>query len=51
MLMTGATSLRDVIPFPKTQSGGDPMTQAPAAVDTEQLTELGLRILPLPAKG
>ncbi len=51
MLMTGATSLRDVIPFPKTQSGGDPMTDAPAGVDTEQLTELGLRVLPPPVKG
>ncbi|CAN5165422.1 aspartate--tRNA ligase [soil metagenome] len=51
MLLTGATSLRDVIPFPKTQSGGDPMTDAPAPVDTPQLTELGLRILPPPVKG
>ena len=51
MLLTGATSLRDVIPFPKTQSGGDPMTDAPAAVDTDQLTDLGLRVLPPPAKG
>ena len=51
MLMTGATSLRDVIPFPKTQSGGDPMTEAPAGIDTEQLTDLGLRILPPPVKG
>ncbi len=51
MLMTGATSLRDVIPFPKTQSGGDPMTDAPAGVDEPQLTELGLRLLPPPVKG
>jgi aspartyl-tRNA synthetase len=51
MLLTGATSLRDVIPFPKTQSGGDPMTDAPAPVDAQQLTDLGLRILPPPVKG
>ena len=51
MHMTGATSLRDVIPFPKTQSGGDPMTEAPGAVDEPQLTELGLRLLPPPVKG
>ena len=51
MLMSGGQSLRDVIPFPKTQSGTDPMTAAPAAVDAEQLTALGLRALPPPAKG
>ena len=46
MLMTGAASLRDVIAFPKTQSGGDPLTDAPAQVDERQLAELGLRLLP-----
>ncbi|MGI9018290.1 MAG: aspartate--tRNA ligase [Euzebya sp.] len=51
MVMTAAASLRDVIAFPKTQSGGDPMTAAPAPVDPPQLTELGLRILPPPVKG
>ncbi|WP_370325124.1 aspartate--tRNA ligase [Euzebya sp.] len=51
MLLTGASSLRDVIPFPKTQSGSDPMTEAPAPVDEAQLTELGLRVLPPPVKG
>ena len=50
MLMSGGQSLRDVIPFPKTQSGGDPMTAAPAAVDAAQLTAVGLRALPPPAK-
>ena len=48
MLMSGGQSLRDVIPFPKTQSGGDPMTAAPAPVDDAQLEELGLRLLPVP---
>lgn len=51
MLLTGATSLRDVIAFPKTQSGSDPMTDAPGPVDADQLTELGLRALPPPVKG
>jgi aspartyl-tRNA synthetase len=46
MLMAGAASLRDVIPFPKTQSGADPLTDAPAPVDEAQLAELGLRLLP-----
>jgi aspartyl-tRNA synthetase len=43
MLMTGATSIRDVIPFPKTQTGNCLMTEAPAPVDEAQLRELGLR--------
>ena len=51
MLMVGGQSLRDVIPFPKTQSGGDPMTAAPSPVDAEQLSTVGLRTLPPPAKG
>jgi aspartyl-tRNA synthetase len=51
MLIAGGQSLRDVIPFPKTQSGADPMTAAPAPVDSQQLQALGLRTLPPPAKG
>ncbi len=50
MLMAGGSSLRDVIPFPKTQSGGDPLTDAPAPVDAAQLETLGLRLLPPPAR-
>ncbi len=46
MLMAGKGSLRDVIAFPKTQSGSDPLTHAPAEVDDGQLRELGLRLLP-----
>ncbi|MPZ87907.1 MAG: aspartate--tRNA ligase [Nitriliruptorales bacterium] len=44
MLMTGSRSLRDVIAFPKTQTGGDPMTAAPSQVEAGQLHELGLTI-------
>jgi len=50
MLMAGGSSLRDVIPFPKTQSGSDPLTDAPAPVDAAQLAVLGLRQLPPPAR-
>jgi len=50
MLMAGASSIRDVMAFPKTASGGDPMTGAPSPADARQLTEVGLRPLPPPAK-
>ena len=44
-IMAGRESIRDVIAFPKTASGGDPLTGAPAEVDARQLRELGLRAL------
>lgn len=43
MLMAGLETIRDVIAFPKTQSGGCPLTGAPASVDPRQLKELKLR--------
>ena len=42
-IMAGRDSIRDVIAFPKTASGADPLTGAPAPVDARQLRELGLR--------
>ncbi len=44
MLMTGASSIRDVIAFPKTQTGHCPLTNAPAVVPDEQLRELGIQV-------
>jgi aspartyl-tRNA synthetase len=43
-LLAGRDSIRDVIAFPKTATGADPLTGAPAPVDTKQLAELGLRL-------
>jgi aspartyl-tRNA synthetase len=48
-LMAGRESIRDVIAFPKTASGGDPLTGAPAPVDAAQLRELGVRSLVEPS--
>ena len=42
-LLAGASSIRDVIAFPKAASGADPLTGAPAPVDERQLRELGVR--------
>ncbi len=44
MLMLGATSIRDVIAFPKTQSATCLLTDAPGVVSAEQLKEVGVRI-------
>jgi len=44
MLMTGAPSIRDVIPFPKTQTANCLLTEAPSAVSETQLRELGIRV-------
>ena len=44
MLMTGAGSIREVMAFPKTQTAACPLTQAPSAVATGQLIELGIHL-------
>ena len=44
MLMTGASSIRDVIAFPKTQSAACPLTNAPGTVSAKQLKELNIRL-------
>ncbi len=43
-LLHGTDSIRDVIAFPKTASGGDPLTAAPAPVEERQLRELGISL-------
>ena len=45
-ILAGEDNIREVIAFPKTQSGGDPLTGAPAPLDERQLTELGIKLLP-----
>lgn len=44
MLMTGSSSIREVIAFPKTQSASCPLTDAPGLVSTKQLRELSIRL-------
>ncbi len=47
MLLSGLDNIRDCIAFPKTQRATDLMTEAPSNVDTDQLDELNIRIVPL----
>ncbi len=42
-VLAGEDNIREIIAFPKTQSGSDPMTNAPTPVDTTQLDDLGIR--------
>ncbi len=45
-LLVGEENIREVIAFPKTQSGADPLTGAPSEIDATQLRELGLTVTP-----
>ncbi len=47
-ILAGEDNIREVIAFPKTQSGADPLTGAPTPIDAKQLKELGLSVSPKP---
>ena len=47
-LMSGATSIREVIAFPKTQTASDPLTGAPSPAEEKALRELGIRMRKMP---
>jgi aspartyl-tRNA synthetase len=49
-LLSYQTNIREVMAFPKTQSGSDLMLEAPSAPDEEQYQELGLRFVGIPEK-
>jgi aspartyl-tRNA synthetase len=49
MLLAGEQNIREVMAFPKTQSGADLLTGAPSPVDEVQLRDLGLRLRQPPA--
>ena len=46
MLLTGSQSIRDVIAFPKTARGADPMMKAPSLVEEQKLELYRLKFLP-----
>ena len=46
MGLSGTSNIRDVIAFPKTSAGSDPLMGSPSPVDPEQLAELGLELGP-----
>jgi aspartyl-tRNA synthetase len=49
-LFASQTNIREVMAFPKTQSGSDPMLEAPSPPEPEQYDELGLRFVGVPVK-
>jgi aspartyl-tRNA synthetase len=50
MLLAGLENARETIAFPKTQTGYDPLLDAPADADPKLLEELGLRVVVKPPK-
>ncbi|MDB5304443.1 MAG: aspartyl-tRNA synthetase, partial [Phycisphaerales bacterium] len=48
--LRGISNIRDVIAFPKTQSGADVMSGAPSPVDEKQLREIHIKVVAPPAK-
>src|SRR6056300_978763 len=48
MLMTGSTSIREVIAFPKTQTAACPLTEAPGEVSAAQLRDLNIKLRKTP---
>ena len=48
-ILAGEENIREVIAFPKTQSGADPLSNSPTPIANRHLDELGLRVLPPPA--
>lgn len=51
MILAGLANARETIAFPKTQTGYDPLLDAPAALDDKLLEELGLQVIKKPEKG
>jgi len=51
MTLGGTENIREVQAFPKTQTGYDPLLDAPAAITGPELEELGLRVVTRPPKG
>ncbi|GMQ97529.1 MAG: aspartate--tRNA ligase [Acidimicrobiia bacterium] len=45
-ILRGEPNIREIIPFPKTQTGADPLTGSPSQIDDEQLQELGIEVRP-----
>ena len=51
MILAGLSNARETIAFPKTQTGYDPLLDAPAPIDPKQLEDLGLRVVAKPDRG
>ena len=45
-LLAGESNIREVVAFPKTASGSEPMTGAPTPIAKDILAELGIQVLP-----